>query len=72
MLSSGNHTLKVQFNDGGVATTNFTVRRDSDEIKNPKTSDNVVIQFAMLGVSIVGIAIVVGYILISKKRKTNV
>ena len=71
MLSSGNHTLKVQFNDGGVATTNFTVRRDSDEIKNPKTSDNITIQFVMLGASTIGMAMVIGYILIVKKRRKN-
>ena len=71
MLSSGNHTLKVQFNDNGVAITNFTVKRDSDVIKNPNTSDNIAIQFAMLGASIIGMTMIIGYILISKKRRKN-
>ena len=72
MLSSGKHTLKVQFNDGGVTITNFTVRRDSDEINNPKTSDDIAIQFVMLGASIIGMAMVIGYILIAKKRKNSI
>ncbi|MDO5569663.1 MAG: hypothetical protein Q4G04_06130 [bacterium] len=63
-LSAGSHTLKVEFNDGGNAITNFSIK--AAEESNPKTGDNI-FGYIMLGlISITGIA---GAGIIAKKKK---
>ena len=49
-LSKGEHTLKVVFNDGGIAETTFTTT-----INNPQTSDNIMLYALMFGISIIGL-----------------
>lgn len=73
-LSVGEHTLKVAFNNGGEATTKFTIAK-AEETKteesisnNPKTGDNIMFYISMLGLSIIGLAGVGLYI---KKRRFN-
>ena len=39
-LSAGEHTLKVVFTDGGVASTKFVVSKYVENSNNPKTFDN--------------------------------
>ena len=62
-LSNGNHTLKVQFNDGGEATTKFTIVKvnaptqdDTNTEDNPKTGDNIVFYVATGILSMIGLA----------------
>lgn len=73
-LSVGEHTLKVAFNNGGEATTKFTIAK-AEETKteesisnNPKTGDNIMFYISMLGLSIIGLA---GAGLYIKKRRFN-
>ena len=40
-LSKGEHTLKVVFNDNGVAITRFVINGDASLIENPNTGDNI-------------------------------
>lgn len=49
-LEKGNHTLRVEFNDGGKAETTFTI-----ETNNPQTGDNVVIYLVIGLMSLVGL-----------------
>ena len=69
-LSIGEHTLKVLFNDGGVAESKFTISVVNNEvketIKNPQTSDNIRTYFVLFVVSMIGI---VTTIIINKKKK---
>lgn len=74
-LSEGEHALKVAFNNGGTATTKFTVAKASktlDETKtetssnNPKTGDNIATWISLMVVSMLG---VVGIIKLHKKNK---
>lgn len=73
LLSVGEHTLKVAFNNGGEATTKFTIAK-AEETKaeestnNPQTGDNIMFYVSMLGLSIIGLAGVGLYI---KKRRFN-
>ena len=39
-LSAGEHTLKVVFTDGGVASTKFVISKYVENSNNPKTFDN--------------------------------
>ena len=53
-LSDGEHSLKIAFNNGGTATTNFTVE-EAPTTNNPKTGDDItlmVVLFAMLTLGI--------------------
>ncbi|MBQ9019871.1 Ig-like domain-containing protein [Candidatus Saccharibacteria bacterium] len=70
-LANGTHTLSVLFNDGGTATTTFTITdqvetpstdtsTDSSDTtstttSNPFTNDNIYISFALLGISFVAL-----------------
>ena len=66
-LSVGTHTLKVVFNDGGVATTTFTIlgseptppqpgpTPDPDNPINPNTGDDIMNHFMMLAIGFVGL-----------------
>ena len=52
-LSTGTHTLKVTFNNGGTSETTFTVAKQEE--KNPQTSDNIISYISILGLSIISI-----------------
>ena len=67
-LSEGEHTLKVTFNNGGEATTKFTVAKTEESTNNPQTGDNVMFYISMLGLSIIGLA---GAGLYIRKRRFN-
>lgn len=54
-LSVGEHTLKVTFADGGVATTNFTIAKVTPAIDNPKTGDNIALYITTGILSVVGL-----------------
>ncbi len=57
-LSVGEHTLKVLFNDGGEATTKFTVARVTVPTDNPNTGDNIGFYIISGILSIVGLALI--------------
>lgn len=74
-LDEGEHTLTVLFNDNNVATTSFTVTRNSDdkdneiktsnnEINNPATGDNIMLYVLMLVLGMMGLS---GTVLLKKK-----
>ena len=77
-LSIGEHTIKVEFNDGGKATTKFEVKAkevnnensenitNSQTITNPQTGDNITKYFMLSIISVVGIVISV---MINNKEK---
>ena len=67
-LSVGEHTLKVAFNNGGEATTKFTVAKAEESTNNPQTGDNIMFYISMLGLSIIGLA---GAGLYIRKRRFN-
>ena len=71
-LSEGEHTLKVAFNNGGEATTKFTVAKANttaeETTNNPQTGDNIMFYISMLGLSIIGLA---GAGLYIRKRRIN-
>ena len=68
-LSTGTHSLRVAFNNGGVAATTFTVEEANlpDE-QVPKTLDNIVTYVIMLIISLITITGTVFYL---KKHKFN-
>ena len=62
-LSEGEHTLRAVFNDGGEATTKFTVAKVNTPIQddtktedNPKTGDNIIFYVATGTLSMIGLA----------------
>ena len=62
-LSEGEHTLRAVFNDGGEATTQFTVAKvntpvedDTKTEDNPKTGDNVIFYVVTGTLSMLGLA----------------
>lgn len=75
-LSEGSHTLKVVFNDNGVATTKFTVAKKNNtssneestngtietKSNNPKTGDNIVIWISLMVVSMIGIVLTIKFV----------
>lgn len=63
-LSVGSHTLKVVFNDKNTATTKFSISYKNKEVKNPKTSDNIMTYLILEIISVVSIG---GYIVYRKK-----
>lgn len=74
-LGVGNHTLKVVFNNGGVATTTFTLTgtpntntTTTQVSSNPTTADHIVSYVSILGLSLIGL---VGVGIYLKKRKFN-
>ena len=73
LLSVGEHTLKVAFNNGGEATTKFTIAK-AEETKaeestnNPQTGDNIMFYISMLGLSIICLA---GVGIYTKKKRFN-
>ena len=67
-LSAGEHTLKVTFNDGGEATTTFTVANVTSEIDNPKTGDNIALYIVTGVLSMIGLA---GAGIFYRRKQTN-
>lgn len=55
MLSVGKHTLKVVFTNGAQTIIEFTVEKGHS---NPNTSDNIMVYVAMLGMSVLGLVVV--------------
>lgn len=63
-LSVGEHTLKVAFNNGGEATTKFTIAKaeettptettPTDNSKNPKTGDNIIMTISIFAIATLG------------------
>ena len=76
-LSIGEHTIKVEFSDGGFATTKFEVKAkqvnteksSGANVENPETSDNVMTYLATGILSIVGLAGV--SVIVYRKKQTN-
>lgn len=77
-LSEGEHTLKVAFNNNGIATTKFTVAEASTTTrgqeakvatKNPKTGDNIIMTMSIFVVAILGVYITLKINKKSKMRK---
>ena len=74
-LSAGEHTIKVEFNDGGAATTNFEVKvkqvntEKTENIANPQTGDNIMAHFKTFAVSVLGIITVI--VINNKKKREN-
>lgn len=57
-LTVGEHTLNVEFSDGGVATTMFTIEKNEIQVQtvnNPQTSDTIVITLFMFDASLLGL-----------------
>ena len=55
-LASGNHVLKVVFNNNGVALASFTV--ENDIVSNPNTVDNINIYLMGFVLSIAGLILI--------------
>jgi len=60
-LSEGEHTLKVAFNNGAIATTQFTVAKAEETLateetvtSNPKTGDNIMITISIFAIATLG------------------
>ena len=76
-LSIGEHTIKVEFSDGGFAATKFEVKAkqvnteksSGANVENPETSDNVMTYLATGILSIVGLAGV--SVIVYRKKQTN-
>ena len=52
-LTKGEHTLKVVFNDGGVAVTKFII--NANLIENPNTGDNIISYVIVSVLSLLGL-----------------
>ena len=74
-LSVGEHTIKVEFSDGGSATTKFEVKakqvntEKTEDITNPQTGDNIGIYIMLSIISVLGIAATV--VINNKKKREN-
>ena len=74
-LSIGEHTIKVEFNDGGSATTKFEVKakqvntEKTEDITNPQTGDNIGTYIILSIISVLGIAATV--VINNKKKREN-
>ena len=68
-LSAGTHSLKVVFNDGGIATTTFNVKNVESALPDtPQTLDTITVYIIMFVVSII---MLVGTITIFRKKRFN-
>ena len=68
-LSKGNHTLKVEFNNGGVATANFNIATVQPVENNPKTFDGGIMMYIIMGLlSVCGLGT---GIVIYRRKQTN-
>ena len=74
-LSIGEHTIKVEFSDGGFATTKFEVKakqvntEKTEDITNPQTGDNIVTYIILSIISVLGITATV--VIDNKKKREN-
>ena len=74
-LSVGEHTIKVEFSDSGLATTKFEVKakqvntEKTENITNPQTDDNIGIYIMLSIISVLGIATTV--VINNKKKREN-
>jgi len=74
-LSIGEHTIKVEFSDGGSATTKFEVKakqvntEKTEDITNPQTGDNISTYIILSIISMLGIAATV--MINNKKKREN-
>ena len=74
-LSIGEHTIKVEFSDGGFATTKFEVKakqvntEKTEDITNPQTGDNISTYIILSIISVLGIATTV--VINNKKKREN-
>lgn len=74
-LSIGEHTIKVEFSDGGSATTKFEVKakqvntEKTEDITNPQTGDNIGTYMILSIISALGIAATVA--INNKKKREN-
>ena len=74
-LSVGEHTIKVEFNDGGSATTKFEVKakqvntEKTEDITNPQTGDNIGTYIILSIISVLGIATTI--VINNKKKREN-
>lgn len=74
-LSVGEHTIKVEFSDGGSATTKFEVKakqvntEKTEDITNPQTGDNIGTYIILSIISVLGIATTI--VINNKKKKEN-
>ena len=74
-LSVGEHTIKVEFSDGGSATTKFEVKakqvntEKTENITNPQTRDNIGTYIILSIISVLGIATTV--VINNKKKREN-
>lgn len=74
-LSEGNHTLKVAFNNGGTATTKFTIAKANIQTteetetttaktvksNNPQTGDNIILFIGLFVIATLGTYLVIKY-----------
>ena len=74
-LSEGEHTLKVAFNNGGEATTKFTIAKANntatDDTKNPKTGDNIAITISIFVISTIFMISTIGAYISLKLNKNR-
>ena len=74
-LSIGEHTIKVEFSDGGFATTKFEVKakqvntEKTEDITNPQTGDNIGTYIILSIISVLGITATV--VIYNKKKREN-
>lgn len=74
-LSIGEHTIKVEFSDGGSATTKFEVKakqvntEKTEDITNPQTGDNIGGYIILSIISVLGIAATI--VISNKKIRKN-
>ena len=74
-LSVGEHTIKVEFSDGGSATTKFEVKakqvntENTEDITNPQTGDNIGTYIILSIISVLGIATTI--VINNKKKREN-
>ena len=72
ILSIGEHTIKVEFSDGGSATTKFEVKakqvntEKTEDITNPQTGDNIGTYIILSIISVLGI---VTTVIFNNKKK---
>ena len=64
-LEDGEHTLKIAFNDGGIATTNFIIEEEDTTSGNPATGDSILLWISLMAFSTLGIVGIAMY----KKEK---
>lgn len=67
-LAVGEHTLKVVFADSKEVSTKFIIAEENSGIKNPETSDNIMMEMILGIISVVGLA---GLGIVAYKQKNQ-